>query len=201
MGRTIPGTPHLLHSNQNQGTECLDPSHQSEEGTQISMEGHASPTGKITFFMVIIIIQGWESTSSQDNTEQLWSQAYIKYTRSMGKSSDLRGLNLSTVVIHGSQVYLKREWSKTTETLYQLQGTVGEEIKVGCRMINGTTHKKASQISNQNICSIDDTTEVCPKTKEVCIMNTVCPPDNITACTRRELECWHNFWAKDADLG
>ncbi|XP_032062854.1 uncharacterized protein LOC116501416 isoform X1 [Aythya fuligula] len=36
VGRTVPG-----HRDQNQGAECLDPSHQSEKGTQDPMEHYS----------------------------------------------------------------------------------------------------------------------------------------------------------------
>lgn len=81
------------------------------------------------------------------DTDWPWSQAHVKYTGSMGLNSN-RGLNLSTVVMHGTEVYLENEWSwDSTSRLPQLLGKVGQEIKVGCRVINGSTHQQVTQIS------------------------------------------------------
>lgn len=63
----------------------------------------------------------------------------------MGKHSDIKDLNLSTVLVPGNQVYERHEWQK--QGLWSLQGTIGEVIRVGCRMVNGTKHEKAKQIS------------------------------------------------------
>lgn len=56
-------------------------------------------------------------------------------------------LNLSTVVMHGNQVYLKNEWSWYKDEAFGkvslLRGTVGEEVKIGCRMIDRSTDEKA----------------------------------------------------------
>lgn len=135
------------------------------------MESHANPTRKIVFLTFVIIIQGWESTSSGNNIGQPWSQAYIRHTGSMGKYSAIKDLNLATVVMHGSQIYSSEDWSRDINGIHQLQGIVGEEIKVGCRMVNRTTHKKASQI----------TILVTPTSKSTKV------------CTSRELDCWYNF--------
>ncbi|XP_068888050.1 uncharacterized protein [Aphelocoma coerulescens] len=128
---------------------------------------HASITRKIVFLTVIIV------TISQEiipRGEDIWSQAFMRVTGLMGKYSDLKNLNLLTVVIHGNQVYTKQEWEK--QRTWQLQGTVGEKIKIGCRMINGTTHKKATQISVSTT-STDKHREICSYASEA--------------------DCWYNF--------
>lgn len=101
-----------------------------------------------------------------------WSQAHVKYTGSMGLSSN-KGLNLSTVVMHGAEVYLENEWSwDSTSRLPQLLGKVGQEIKVGCRVVNGSTHQRVTQISITEI-----------KTKKSQKKN----------CAMEKLDCWCNF--------
>ncbi|XP_068023774.1 uncharacterized protein [Melanerpes formicivorus] len=76
-----------------------------------------------------------------------WSHAYIKSTGSMGLNSN-KDLNLATVVMHGKEVYLEKEWKwDSTNRLPQLLGQLGQEIKVGCRVINGSSHQQATQIS------------------------------------------------------
>lgn len=54
---------------------------------------------------------------------------------------------------------------------WHLQRTVGEEVKIGCRMINGTTHEKATKISVSPT-PTDRHDEVCEYSDE--------------------LHCWHN---------
>ncbi|NP_001159385.1 uncharacterized protein LOC422926 [Gallus gallus] len=106
------------------------------------------------------------------DTDWPWSQAHVKYTGSMGLNSN-RGLNLSTVVMHGTEVYLENEWSwDSTSRLPQLLGKVGQEIKVGCRVINGSTHQQVTQISITEI-----------KTKKSQKKN----------CALEKLDCWCNF--------
>lgn len=105
------------------------------------------------------MIQELESTSSRNEAEWPWSQAFVQYTGSMGKYSDIKDLNLSTVVVHGNQVYERHEWQD--QRLWSLQGTIGEAIRVGCRMVHGTKHYQAKQItfstsptnSNSKVCS------------------------------------------------
>lgn len=105
-------------------------------------------------------------------TDWPWSQAHVKYTGSMGLSSN-KGLNLSTVVMHGAEVYLENEWSwDSTSRLPQLLGKVGQEIKVGCRVVNGSTHQRVTQISITEI-----------KTKKSQKKN----------CAMEKLDCWCNF--------
>lgn len=118
--------------------------------------------------------------------KDIWSQGFTRFTGLMGKYSDLKDLNLLTVVMHGNQVYAKQEWEK--QKTWQLRGIVRKEIKIGCRIINRTTHEKATQISVST--SPTDTH------KEICSHSS-------------ELECWYNFtlvqtvevvclWAQDS---
>ncbi|XP_066405256.1 uncharacterized protein [Molothrus aeneus] len=109
---------------------------------------------------------------TKTGTDWPWSQAYIKHTGIMGLNSN-KGLNLSTVVMHGAEVYLENEWGwDSTNRLPQLLGKVGQQIKVGCRVINGSTHQRVTQIS---------VTEI--KTKKN--QNKICAVEN--------LDCWYNF--------
>ncbi|XP_071413119.1 uncharacterized protein [Pithys albifrons albifrons] len=105
-------------------------------------------------------------------TDWPWSQAHIKYTGSMRLNSN-KDFNLSTVVMHGTEVYLENEWSwDSTNRLPQLLGVVGQQIKVGCRLINGSTHQPVSHIS---------VTEV--KTNK----------NQKKICAVEKLDCWYNF--------
>lgn len=74
MGRTIPGTPYLFHSSQNQGAERLNPSHQAEKDTQDSMEGYSDATRKVTFFTVLLVSLIKEPEQWEHNT-------YVKLTQ------------------------------------------------------------------------------------------------------------------------
>ena len=127
----------------------------------------------IVLFVLLVItsvIQELESTSSQNEAEWPWSQAFIQYTGSMGKHSDIKDLNLSAVVVHGNQVYERHEWQK--QGLWSLQGTIGEVIRVGCQMVHGTKHKKAKQIT----------------------VSTSPTNSDLEVCSRpSKLDCWCNF--------
>ncbi|XP_039912969.1 uncharacterized protein LOC120749537 [Hirundo rustica] len=112
-------------------------------------------------------VEGTESTLSQYDTEWPWSQAFVHFTGSMGNVKDL---NLSTVVMHENQIYTRQEWEK--QKTWQLQGVVGEKISIGCRMINGTTHRKATSISVL--------TNQTNKHEKACMHPSV-------------QDCWHNF--------
>ena len=114
----------------------------------------------------------------QRTLEWPWSQARVKYTGSMGIHSSKGDLKLSTVVMHGTETYLENEWSwdkdEADDKVPRLRGTAGKEIKIGCRMINGSTHEKASQISVYNITSK-------PIAKDTKL------------CAFEKLDCWYNF--------
>ncbi|XP_074424308.1 uncharacterized protein LOC141735521 [Larus michahellis] len=116
-------------------------------------------------------------TCGQRTLERPWSQACVKYTGSMGIHSGKGDLNLSTVVMHGNKVYLEKERSWDTDGtngVLRLQGTAGKKIQIGCRMINGSTHEKASQIS---------------------VYSTVSNPiiNGTKQCASEKLDCWYNF--------
>ncbi|XP_074876924.1 uncharacterized protein LOC142027137 [Buteo buteo] len=67
VGRTIPSTTHLLYCNQNQGTERLDSSHQSEKDTQNSMESHHKTRWTLSFYAVIWATMGTRSITWDGN--------------------------------------------------------------------------------------------------------------------------------------
>lgn len=71
MGRTIPGTPYLFHSNQNQGAD-----HQSKKDTQDPVEGYSGATRKVTFFTVLMV-------SLTKETEQWEHNTYVKLTQAV----------------------------------------------------------------------------------------------------------------------
>ncbi|XP_067170013.1 uncharacterized protein [Apteryx mantelli] len=108
----------------------------------------------------------------QRTLEWPWSQAHVKHTGSMGLRSN-KDLNLVTVVMRGAEVCLENEWSwDSINRLPQLLGKTGQEIKIGCRVVNGSTHKKVNQIS---------VTEV--KSNKRGKKN----------CDTERLDCWYNF--------
>lgn len=66
-------------------------------------------TYRIVLYIIIIEVLKLESTSIQSDAEWPWSQAFNQYTGSMGELPEIKELNLSTVVIHGDQVYEEQE--------------------------------------------------------------------------------------------
>ena len=71
----------------------------------------------------------------------------------MGLNSN-KDLAVLTIVMHRTEVYLENEWSRDPKGFDQfsrLQGVTGQEIKVGCLVINGSTYEKASQMAVYNI--------------------------------------------------
>lgn len=75
------------------------------------------------------------------------------------------------MALHNNQTYWYPEGWEYKE-MWVLQGTVGKAIKVGCRLINGTTHKKPTQIS----------------------VSTTQTDKQVTICSQtNEPDCWHNF--------
>lgn len=56
----------------------------------------------------------------------------------MEKQSNIKDLNLSTVVIHKNQIYKRHKWQK--QGLWSLQGTLRKVIKVKCQIVNETKH-------------------------------------------------------------
>lgn len=77
----------------------------------------------------------------------------------MGEPSEIKDLNLSTVVIHGDQVYEEQEWQE--QELWTLQGIKGEEIKVECRMVNGTVYERPDEISVVTSPGVYEHQEIC----------------------------------------
>ncbi|XP_076212573.1 LOW QUALITY PROTEIN: uncharacterized protein LOC143169181 [Aptenodytes patagonicus] len=96
----------------------------------------------------------------------------------MGTPSSKGDLNLSTVVMHGTETYIENEWNwekdEADNKIPRLRGTARKEIKIGCRMTNGSTHEEASQIS---VCNITSN----PVVKDMKL------------CASERLDCWHNF--------
>uniref|UniRef100_A0A8C3RGZ0 Uncharacterized protein n=1 Tax=Cyanoderma ruficeps TaxID=181631 RepID=A0A8C3RGZ0_9PASS len=146
-------------------TQCAQPTHQhlGQNVTHSHLERHLDTQATA---------QHRVRRHTKIGTDWPWSQAYIKHTGIMGLNSN-KGLNLSTVVMHGAEVYLENEWGwDSTNRLPQLLGKVGQQIKVGCRVINGSTHQQVTQIS---------ATEV--KTKK----------NQKKICAVEKLDCWYNF--------
>lgn len=102
-------------------------------------------TYRIVLYIIITEVLELESTSIQSNAEWPWSQTLNQCTGSIGESSEIKDLNLSTVVIHGSQVHEEQEWQE--RELWKLQGIRREEIKVRCQVINGTAYERPDTIS------------------------------------------------------
>lgn len=83
-------------------------------------------------------------------------------------------LNLVTVVTHGTKVYLENEWGwDGKKQISLLEVMSGEEIQIGCRVINRTTHEKATQIieSNSTSTSRAKITKLCASEKLDCWLN------------------------------
>ncbi|XP_058664607.1 uncharacterized protein LOC131560012 [Ammospiza caudacuta] len=141
---------------------------------------------RIVLCVIITEVLGIESTLIQSNAEWPWSQAFNQYTGSMGKSSEIKNLNLSTVVIHGDQVYEEQEWQE--RKLWTLQGIRGERIKVGCRMTNGTAYERPNEISVSTSPGVHERQEICDSPNESdCWCNfTLIQPVEITCLWAQE---------------
>uniref|UniRef100_A0A8D2M0Y0 Uncharacterized protein n=1 Tax=Zonotrichia albicollis TaxID=44394 RepID=A0A8D2M0Y0_ZONAL len=141
---------------------------------------------RIVLCVIITEVLELESTFIQSNAEWPWSQAFNQYTGSMGEPSEVKDLNLSTVVIHGDQVYEKQEWQE--QKLWTLQGIRGEEIKVGCRMINGTAYEKPNEIGVSTSPGVYEHQEICNSLNESdCWCNfTLIQPVEITCLWAQE---------------
>ena len=90
----------------------------------------------------------------------------------MGTRTIKENLSLATVVMHGAKVFSRHEWSWDNRWLPLLKGKAGEEIRVGCRMINGSTHEK---VTSMTISSISRN------------------PIASRSCVTDEWDCWYNF--------
>ncbi|XP_042660771.1 uncharacterized protein LOC116964869 [Tyto alba] len=139
------------------------------------MESYPSSTRKITLLTISLIII-FPLMYSQRFSEWPWSQAHIGYTGSMGIGSTHTTLNLATTVIQGINVSSKEEWNHTYQGVQQLQGTLGQEIKIGCRAINESTHWAAKQITVRTRMESGEpgallANQVCDTTKSDCWYN------------------------------
>lgn len=96
-------------------------------------------------------------TCLQRTLECPWSHVHTKYAGSIDIHSSKGDLNLSTVVMYGTKLYLENEWIRDNDEVDnkvpQFWGMSGEEIKIGCQMINRSTHERSSQISVNNTTS------------------------------------------------
>ncbi|XP_074711720.1 uncharacterized protein LOC141937633 [Strix uralensis] len=112
------------------------------------------------------------STPGVSNNKWPWSQAHLAYTETIGKKPEIRGLTLATVVMYkegsGGYVYKEGIWNEG-EGIPQIWGISGEEISIGCRMVDGTKYSGSTQISIS--------------TSQGKI---------VTDCGSSKLECWHD---------
>ncbi|KAK4806026.1 hypothetical protein QYF61_007003 [Mycteria americana] len=74
--------------------------------------------------------------------------------------------------MHGVEVFSRHEWSWDEGWLPLLKGKAGEEIRVGCRMINGSTHER---VTSMTISSVSRS------------------PIASKSCVTDEWDCWYNF--------
>lgn len=66
----------------------------------------------------------------------------------MGTLRERTGLILSTLVMHENEIYLRSEWRWDRKNFVPLlQGTPGEETKVGCQVIGKSTHWKPTEMT------------------------------------------------------
>ncbi|XP_074424419.1 uncharacterized protein LOC141735468 [Larus michahellis] len=113
-----------------------------------------------------------------DVAPDLWDNALSRYTPSTGTPGNKRGLNLSTLVIQGSEVYSRDKW-KWNDSLQmaKIEATLGKRIHIGCRFINGSTHHRPTVIKTIYV----DSTK----------------PDKYNTDCYKIMEpnsdCWHNF--------
>ncbi|KAK4805753.1 hypothetical protein QYF61_021852 [Mycteria americana] len=109
------------------------------------------------------------------NTVELWEHVSSK-----------QNLNLATVVMHGSHVFSRHEWSWDNGWLPLLKGKAGEEIQVGCRMINGSTHEKVTSMRISNISRNVIATKSCVTDEWDCWYNFTLVGPAIVACVRQQ---------------
>lgn len=105
---------------------------------------------------------------------QVQRSLHVKYTSSVGTHTSRENLNLPSVVMHGTKIFLENKQSWYKDEIPLLWGTAGEEIKIGCCMISESTHEKASQISMYNTAS-----------------NPIATDRKL--CASERLDCWYNF--------
>jgi len=108
---------------------------------------------------------------SQQDPKWPWSQAFIRHNARTAVSKEK--ITLATVVLHNNKVFPKHEW--VWNSWYpSLRGKVGEEIHIGCRVVNGSAHEKVTRIGIS--CSGNSLTQV-----------------TTTYCVTEQWDCWHNF--------
>ncbi|XP_066845245.1 LOW QUALITY PROTEIN: uncharacterized protein [Anser cygnoides] len=120
------------------------------------------------WLIVVIVIQELEGASMMiENGGWPWSEAVTT------EDKNING-KLAVVVIwrtNGDHLHALSEWQNLEEGWIH-QRTVGDEIEIGCRMINGTAHEKATGIL------------VKPTSKS----------GQQEGCIRPgKLDCWYNF--------
>ncbi|KAK4806434.1 LOW QUALITY PROTEIN: hypothetical protein QYF61_013927 [Mycteria americana] len=134
--------------------------------------GKGSCIGIKVYFKFGSILQTTPLMCSQKDPAWPWSQAHIKYNGIMGTRAIKERLNLATVVMHGVEVFSRHEWSWDEGWLPLLKGKAEEEIRVGCRMINGSAHER---VTSMTISSVSRS------------------PIASKSCVTDEWDCWYNF--------
>lgn len=98
-------------------------------------------TGFMALFFTLTI--WFPLIGSQSDPEWPWSHTRVAYNGSTGLHSISGNLNLATMVIHRTYICLENDWGwDRKKWIALLKRIPGEEIPIGCRMINRTTHKK-----------------------------------------------------------
>ncbi|XP_063177384.1 uncharacterized protein LOC134508994 isoform X1 [Chroicocephalus ridibundus] len=110
--------------------------------------------------------------------DELWDNALSRYTASTETLENMRDLNLSTLVIQGSEVYSRDKWSwKDSLQMAKLEAATGKKIQISCRVINGSAHHRPTVIETIHV----DSTK----------------PDKYNTDCYKIIEpnsdCWHNF--------
>uniref|UniRef100_A0A8B9BUJ2 Uncharacterized protein n=1 Tax=Anser brachyrhynchus TaxID=132585 RepID=A0A8B9BUJ2_9AVES len=118
--------------------------------------------------VVVVVIQELESASMiTENGEWPWSEAVTTEDKSINGK-------LAVVVMwqtNGDHLHTLSQWQKLGEEWIH-QRTAGDEIKIGCQMINGTTHRKVTGI----------------------LIKPISKSGQQEGCIRPgKLDCWYNF--------
>ncbi|KAK4823936.1 LOW QUALITY PROTEIN: hypothetical protein QYF61_008322 [Mycteria americana] len=73
--------------------------------------------------------------------------ALSRYSASIGTQQNRRNLNLSVLVMHGNEVYSRDEWSwNASLRMARLQAIPGQTIQISCRVTNGSTYHRLTEI-------------------------------------------------------
>ncbi|KAK4830480.1 hypothetical protein QYF61_011204 [Mycteria americana] len=76
-----------------------------------------------------------------------WDHALSQYSASIGTLQNKRNLNLSTLVMHGNEAYSRIEWSWNDSLhMARLQAIPGQTIQISCRITNGSTYHRPTEI-------------------------------------------------------